>query len=51
MRYCRGFKEVGGDDYKGAEVWQAEVRNRANGRIEVKVGKSIGRILPLEKDD
>lgn len=50
-RYGGTVKGVGSDDYHGKDAWEVEVRDSRQGRIEVKVEKSTGRILHMEQDD
>lgn len=50
-KYDGTVKEVESDDYKGTEAWEVEVRDSAEGRIEVKVERSTGVILHMEHDD
>ncbi|UPO78065.1 PepSY domain-containing protein [Arthrobacter sp. Helios] len=38
------------DDYRGTPAWEVEVKNSNEGRIEVKVDKTSGEILDVERD-
>lgn len=49
-KYGGTVKETEGDDYKGSPVWEVEINDSSQGRIEVKVDKKTGEILDVERD-
>lgn len=49
-KYGGTVKEVESDHYNGKAAWEVEIKNSDKGRIEVKVEKSTGKILDMEKD-
>lgn len=50
-KYGGAVEEVGSDSYQGKDVWEVEIRDSDQGRIEIKVEKATGKILNMEKDD
>ena len=49
--YGGTVKNVESDTYSGAPVWEVEVKDSDQGRIEVKVAKDTGEILNVEHED
>ncbi|GAB3564152.1 PepSY domain-containing protein [Spelaeicoccus albus] len=49
-KYGGTVKNVESDDYNGKPAWEVEIRDSKQGRIEVKVEKSTGKILHMEHD-
>lgn len=50
-KYSGTVKSVESDHYHGKDAWEVEIQNSDQGRIEVKVAKSTGKILHMEKED
>lgn len=50
-KYGGEVTEASNDTYQGKDVWEVEIRNSDQGRVEVKVEKTTGKTLSMEKDD
>lgn len=49
-KYGGTVTSVEDDKHKGEPVWEVEITDSTEGRIEVKVGKSTGDIVHREQD-
>ncbi|MCX7522111.1 PepSY domain-containing protein [Microbacterium sp. STN6] len=49
-KYGGTVKNIDSDTFQAAEVWEVELQNSNEGRIEVKISKTNGSILKTEKD-